>query len=232
MGGIANEDGTLAPRGTRVNLARHKVGLSTCAGCHTGETNTAFTMIKPRRYNVISRLAAFMTGTRSAHDPVVAGETHFYDDLAAREGVMRNLLEVSRTALPKKIRLSRVDFPANLKPGNKAAEIIVLGGSATHWALSLVAGPGADHNAAFSIAGNALLVQGNALPPGPLSVRIRATAIDAAGNTDASGVFIEKTQSLWSRKAGVSVKLSSRAFEATTTTETPALLTPRPFRIH
>ena len=42
--------------------ARHKFSLNTCNACHTGETNTAFTHIKPVAFGTEAGLSGFMNG--------------------------------------------------------------------------------------------------------------------------------------------------------------------------
>ncbi|MCA1613984.1 MAG: hypothetical protein LC800_07505 [Acidobacteria bacterium] len=42
--------------------ARHKFSLNTCNACHTGETNTAFTHIKPAAFGAEAGLSGFMNG--------------------------------------------------------------------------------------------------------------------------------------------------------------------------
>ena len=42
--------------------ARHKFSLNTCNACHTGETNTVFTHIKPVPFGTEARLSGFMNG--------------------------------------------------------------------------------------------------------------------------------------------------------------------------
>ena len=43
--------------------ARHRFSLSTCNGCHTGETYTTFTHIGAEPFGTTASLSAFMTGT-------------------------------------------------------------------------------------------------------------------------------------------------------------------------
>jgi hypothetical protein len=59
-----------------------KFSVATCNGCHTGDTATAFTHIKPRTFNVAAILSAFM------RDPGNPGE----DDLERRQRFMADAL--------------------------------------------------------------------------------------------------------------------------------------------
>ena len=43
--------------------ARQQFSLNTCSGCHSGETQTGFTMIDPVPYGTPARLSGFLTGT-------------------------------------------------------------------------------------------------------------------------------------------------------------------------
>ena len=49
--------------GTRINLVRHKFSLSTCSGCHNGDTNT-FQMIRSNGKDRKAFLADFMVGDK------------------------------------------------------------------------------------------------------------------------------------------------------------------------
>ena len=69
--------------GARVNLARHKLSLSTCSGCHNGDTGTMFQMVKPDRQGIKTKafFASFMVGHGKEQPAVVddqenPGEKH------------------------------------------------------------------------------------------------------------------------------------------------------------
>ncbi|MFL6621926.1 MAG: choice-of-anchor X domain-containing protein [Sulfurifustis sp.] len=65
--------------------ARHLFSLGTCNGCHAGETNTAFTHVKPRPAGVPSALSDFLTGlNQPTPNPVPPPASHVFGDLDRR----------------------------------------------------------------------------------------------------------------------------------------------------
>ncbi|MCK6590331.1 MAG: hypothetical protein L6Q76_22430, partial [Polyangiaceae bacterium] len=62
--------------------ARHNFALSTCNGCHTGETGTTFTHVKNRAAGVESNLSGYMTGI-TVNDPV-SNVPRTFNELASR----------------------------------------------------------------------------------------------------------------------------------------------------
>ncbi len=62
--------------------ARFGFSVTTCNGCHTGDTDTRFLHVRHRDAGVESELSAFLTGG-SAPDPVT-GELRYFNDLDRR----------------------------------------------------------------------------------------------------------------------------------------------------
>ena len=54
---------TAGPSFINSDDARQQFSLNTCSGCHSGETQTGFTMIDPVPYGTPARLSGFLTGT-------------------------------------------------------------------------------------------------------------------------------------------------------------------------
>lgn len=94
--------------GTRINndLARHKLSLNTCSGCHAGETKTAFTHVSPTDFGVPAKLSSFLLGAignptaqfsvtdpagRPAGNPTVRG----FNDLLRRANDLETLVSSS-----------------------------------------------------------------------------------------------------------------------------------------
>ena len=65
-GPVANEPGGFTYQfesgSIRTNLARYKFSLSTCSGCHTGDTATGFQMVVSNGHRRKARFAPFMDG--------------------------------------------------------------------------------------------------------------------------------------------------------------------------
>jgi hypothetical protein len=92
VGGTADEprsSSTFSVPGVRINEVRKNFSVLTCTGCHTGDTKTRFTMVKPRSHGRQSTLANFL-------------KTGPFNDLAVRREIMGELLEHTREFLPTK----------------------------------------------------------------------------------------------------------------------------------
>lgn len=63
--------------------ARHLFSNNTCSGCHTGETNTVFTHIKPTPFGTPAGLSGFMTGI-SVVDPADGTPTRTFNEFQRR----------------------------------------------------------------------------------------------------------------------------------------------------
>ncbi len=73
---------------TLEGTVRHKLSLNTCDDCHSGETQTAFTHVKPQSFP--TTLSGFLTGI-TVPDPLGAPVTREFDDLARRGQIMEDL---------------------------------------------------------------------------------------------------------------------------------------------
>jgi hypothetical protein len=78
-------DGPSDPPGPDISNpeARHLFSLSTCNGCHAGETETSFLHVRNRMPGEESRLSRFLTGV-DVIDPADGAPTRRFDDLARR----------------------------------------------------------------------------------------------------------------------------------------------------
>ena len=63
--------------------ARHKFSLNTCNACHTTETGTTFTHVKPGAFNTPVALSGFMTGINVV-DPVDGAPTRTFNEFERR----------------------------------------------------------------------------------------------------------------------------------------------------
>jgi hypothetical protein len=199
--------------GVRVNLARHKFSLSTCSGCHTGDTSTRFQMI---RSNGGSKgapnpafMAKFMVGDKMRNDPnlphplkhevadlINSEEKHYFFDLQSREDIIRDALKVIDLIYEAKIGLTQVDFSELPPAGEPLTQVFVEGGALADWEFSLVSGLGDSNNPDFSIDTDGAIRLVNPFTTTQdraAQLRIQAKA------TDGSGVIIERPVSLWMR---------------------------------
>ncbi len=79
--GVFWNDGPTIPIANR--QARHLFSLNTCSACHSGETNTVFTHIKPASFGTPAGLSGFMTGI-SVPDPADPGPTRTFNEFQRR----------------------------------------------------------------------------------------------------------------------------------------------------
>ena len=63
--------------------ARHLFSLNTCSACHSGETNTVFTHIKPAPFGTPAGLSGFMTGI-NVTDPADGAPTRNFNEFKRR----------------------------------------------------------------------------------------------------------------------------------------------------
>jgi hypothetical protein len=63
--------------------ARHKASLNTCNGCHSRETDTAFTHVGKAPFGTEAPLSGFLTGIW-VDDPADGSPTRYFDDLTRR----------------------------------------------------------------------------------------------------------------------------------------------------
>lgn len=89
----------------RINsdLARHKLSLNTCSGCHAGETRTSFTHIRPTNFGTAATLSSFLTGavgdptapflvTDPAGRPAGTPQVRGFNDLLRRANDLETLV--------------------------------------------------------------------------------------------------------------------------------------------
>ena len=79
--------------------ARHRFSLSTCNGCHTGETHNEFTHVGARPFGTQATLSDFMTGAW-VDDPADHTPARFFDELERRAVDLDALLNTSCFAVP------------------------------------------------------------------------------------------------------------------------------------
>jgi hypothetical protein len=89
-------DGPTVPPGPDIvpANARQAFSLSTCNGCHAGETNTAFTHIHPAPFGVPAGLSGFLTGINVA-DPADGAPVRHFADLDRRAADLDTLTHSS-----------------------------------------------------------------------------------------------------------------------------------------
>jgi hypothetical protein len=93
--------------GIRNNEARHRLSMTTCAGCHTTETPTAFFQVGPRNLGHRSFASLFLTGGSSA-DPVDPKVVRSFNDLDRRAKNVCRVLASSCSDLEDGPTLARV----------------------------------------------------------------------------------------------------------------------------
>ncbi|MGB1252118.1 MAG: choice-of-anchor X domain-containing protein [Candidatus Promineifilaceae bacterium] len=79
--------------------ARHQLSLNTCSGCHTGETETVFTMIKPRPRGTAAELAGFLQGINVVDPAPGVTTVRRFNDLERRAQDLDFLLKATRYEL-------------------------------------------------------------------------------------------------------------------------------------
>jgi len=211
----------------RTNLARYKFSLSTCSGCHTGDTGTFFQMVHSAGNSSPARFASFMTGSSfPIRDQVNRSEKHEFFDLKAREEIVRDILGVAKQVDAARIRLTRNEV--DLSSTNEAlATLFIRGGVIGDWEYELPSG--LLENEFFSLnasTGELSLVGSDNLPPaGLIHIQVRAKA------TDGTGIVIERPYPLWIMKPGESRSVPDLD-SSVQPNDIPTLVTPRPNRTH
>jgi hypothetical protein len=212
----------------RTNLARYKFSLSTCSGCHTGDTGTGFQMVHSAgNSNSRASFASFMTGSSfPIRDLVNRSEKHEFFDLKAREEIVRDILDVAQQVDAARIRLTRNEI--DLSSTNEAlATLFVRGGVIGDWEYELPAG--LLENEFFSLnasTGELSLIHSDNLPPaGLIHIHVRVKA------TDGTGVVLERPYPLWVMKPG-EVRVAPDLDSSVQPNDIPTLVTPRPNRTH
>lgn len=79
--------------------ARHLFSLGTCNACHAGETQTAFTHVKPAPFGAAAGLSGFLTGI-SVVDPADGSPTRTFNDLQRRAADLDALVHSRCLSLP------------------------------------------------------------------------------------------------------------------------------------
>ena len=215
--------------GVRMNLARYKMSLSTCSGCHTGDTGTFFQMIKSQGKSNKAFYSRFMVGDGKGGESVVRdninfNEKHGFFDLQGREVIVRDILTVAEQVDAARLRLNRVEVDANTS--TELARAFVKGGVIGNWAYEL-SGNLFDNNL-FRMESDGRLFFRNPDTPigfGSKQIKIRAMA------TDGTGVVIERPYSLWILKPGETRRLQDLD-SSVQPNISPPLATPRPNRTH
>jgi hypothetical protein len=234
-GPVANQPGNFSYKfgsdAVRTNLARYKFSLSTCSGCHTGDTDTGFQMVESRGINQPARFAGFMEGDQqggpfTVNDLVNRNEVHEFFDLKAREEVVRDILTISKEVDAARLRLVRTEIDP-IQTNQAPTQIFVSGGVIGDWEYSLPAGR--MDNQFFSLnssTGDVSVVSSTNSPPlGAIQLFVRAEA------TDGSGVVLERPYSVWVMREG-DFRLAKDLDPSIQPDDPPPMVTPRPNRTH
>jgi len=214
----------------RANLARYKYSLSTCSGCHTGDTGTFFQMVVSSGRNQRAFFAPFMVGDGNGGMHVVDDhenfeEKHEFFDLKGREEIARDILEISQQVDAARIRLTRTEI--RFEGLDAPAHVFVSEGILSDWEFELPSGR--EDNDFYTLnasTGEISLRNNQKRPPfgsGKIFLRARAT--------DGTGVVIERPYSLWIL-GGDEVRLADDLDPAMLPVEVPPFVTPRPNRTH
>jgi hypothetical protein len=233
-GPVANEPGgfsyTFQSENIRGNLARYKYSLSTCSGCHTGDTGTGFQMVVSSGRNQRAFFAPFMVGNGSGGMHVVDDhenfeEKHEFFDLKGREEIAREILEISQQVDKARIRLTRTEIGFDRL--DAPAHVFVSEGILSDWEFELPSGR--EDNDFYTLnasTGEISLRNNQERPPfgsGKIFLRARAT--------DGTGVVIERPYSLWIL-GGDEERLADDLDPTMLPVEVPPFVTPRPNRTH
>jgi len=234
-GPVANEPGgfsyTFKSENIRTNLARYKYSLSTCSGCHTGDTGTGFQMVVSSGSSAQSAIfARFMVGDqRGGMHEVRDGENfeekHEFFDLKAREEIARDILSVAREVDEARLRLTRTEI--ELDGLEAPAHAFVRDGVIGDWQYDLPSGREDNDFYTLNASTGELAIRGNGERPpfgkGRIFLRARAT--------DGTGVVIERPYSLWVLSEDES-RLMEDLDPSIEASDPPPLATPRPNRTH
>jgi hypothetical protein len=234
-GPVANEPGgfsyTFDTEKVRTNLARYKYSLSTCSGCHTGDTGAGFQMVVSSGKDQPAHFAPFMVGNGSGGMHIVAdrenprGERYEFFDLKAREEIARDILSVAQQVDAARLRLTRTEI--KLDGAEAPSHVFVSGGIIGDWQYDLPSGREDNDFYILNSSTGELSIRGNGqVPPfgkGRIFIRARAT--------DGTGVVIERPYSVW-----ILTSDESRQMEdldpSIQPSDLPPLATPRPNRTH
>ena len=215
--------------GARINLARYKYSLSTCSGCHNGDTGAFFQMVKSRGKTNKAFFDAFMVGNKKGgphtqSDGENLNEKHEFFDLQGREVIVRDILNIAEQVDAARLRLSRVEFDRNEL--NVLAKVFVQGGVIGDWEYELPAGQFENDQFRVDNVGNLSFQDLDALPDvGYNQIFVRAKA------TDGTGVVLERPYALWVLGPGESRQAQDLDTSIQPGTP-PPMKTPRPNRTH
>jgi hypothetical protein len=234
-GPVANEPFKFTYKlpGVRTNFARYKYSLSTCSGCHTGDTGKSFQfqMVHSMGGRQKAHFVPFMVGNGRGGMHVISdrsnsqGEKYEFFDLQAREEIARDILSVAQQVDAARLRLTRTEIE---RSGLGApAHAFVRGGIIGDWQYDLPGGREDNDFYTLNSSTGELSIRGNGqIPPlgkGRISIRARAT--------DGTGVVIERPYSLWVLSPD-DPRLMEDLDGSIQPSELPPLATPRPNRTH
>jgi hypothetical protein len=234
-GPVANEPVKFTYKlpGVRTNFARYKYSLSTCSGCHTGDTGESFQfqMVRSEGISQKAHFVPFMVGNGRGGMHVISdrsnsqGEKYEFFDLQAREEIARDILSVAQQVDAARLRLTRTEIE---RSGLGApAHAFVRGGIIGDWQYDLPVGREDNDFYTLNSSTGELSIRGNGqIPPlgkGRISIRARAT--------DGTGVVIERPYSLWVLSPD-DPRLMEDLDGSIQPSELPPLATPRPNRTH
>jgi hypothetical protein len=217
--------------GVRTNLARYKYSLSTCSGCHNGDTGAFFQMVKSRGISNKAFFDAFMVGNKNGGSHTQAdgensNEKHEFFDLRGREVIVRDILDISQKVDSARLRLSRTEIDRSSGAGNSLATAFVQGGVIGDWEYELPDGKFDNEFFDLSKTGDLTFDNQNSLPDfGYNQIFVRARA------TDGTGVVIERPYALWVLDPNES-RLAEDLNPSVQPDNPPAMSTPRPNRTH
>jgi hypothetical protein len=214
----------------RANVARYKYSLSTCSGCHTGDTGTPFQMVFSPGRTQEAIFSNFMVGAGDGKKFVVEDhenpeEKYEFFDLKGREEIARDILHLAQQVDAARLRLTRTEIGFD---GLEApAHVFVSEGILADWQYELPSGrEDNDYYSLNSSTGELSLRNNGERPPfgsGRIFLRARAT--------DGTGVVIERPYSLWIL-GGDENRLAEDLDPTMQPLEVPPLVTPRPNRTH
>jgi hypothetical protein len=111
------------------NWGRHRASLTSCNGCHAGETSTNFVHVDPSTPGLPANLSGFLTGITVADPAEASGlPNRTFSDLARREQDLQDLARISclrfapvdvalvHDSLVKTGRIPADPFPTTLSP--------------------------------------------------------------------------------------------------------------------
>jgi formylglycine-generating enzyme required for sulfatase activity/uncharacterized protein YjbI with pentapeptide repeats/alpha-tubulin suppressor-like RCC1 family protein/N-acetylneuraminic acid mutarotase len=217
----------------RTNLARYKYSLSTCSGCHTGDTGKSFQFQMVHSLGGVGKEAKFVPfmegdGNGGMHvipDRVNNQEKHEFFDLKAREEIARDILSVAREVDEARLRLTRTEI--QLDGLEAPAHAFVSDGVIGDWQYDLPSGREDNDFYTLNASTGELSIRGNGQRPpfgkGRIFLRARAT--------DGTGIVIERPYSLWVLSEGES-RLMEDLDPSIEASDPPPLATPRPNRTH